>query len=342
MYVVSVGTNPASPGVTLWLLPDQVAFARRLLTLAGCHAVRVGCPLKGQSVASAMDAEPFDDLRAELAAPQAPITLLLTAQGFAEGDAAPDDLRALGATSPGVRTRVVSLEPVPSGIDALLQSARFLSPDQVPQMLALPRRCPSLLAGQDWIESLGGVKAASLRCWARPGEGTLAALLTRAFDLLMSTMGEPESIDASFIQPGTVRGLHAAPGETLAGLEGAAAGIARFADGRCASFFAHDRAAATGFEATLVGPGGQLALDPSSCTWRGRADPGQQWGTPDEGSATERQIAQELIAAVQGDGSTLPPISIEQLLVMGQTSLLSTRTGVPESPETIRKMSRAT
>lgn len=324
--------------ITLWLMPEQVQFANRILQRAGARCVRAGCPRKGQSVGSELGAATFDDLRAELAAPVTGLFVLLTNEGFSEGDSASEDLRALGLATTAQRPRILTLEPVPTSAGAL-RTAGVVPAEAMPQMMGLPRHGPALMAGTEWIESLAGVRAASIHCSAKPGEGSLAALLMRAFDLLILCMGEPESVDAAFIHPHAFRSLHAAPGDTLSGLTGTASMIARFADGRCASLFAQDDAVETELRGTMIGAKGQLTVDATACIWHGGEGGVQNAGEADEGAGIEVQMASEMAAILRGDPRAFAAAPLETMLLIAQAALLSARTGQPESPATIRMMS---
>ncbi|MDI1289336.1 MAG: hypothetical protein PSX37_05200, partial [bacterium] len=143
-------TEPGPTDVTLWLLPEQVEFARRILDRAGARCVRAGCPRKGQSVSGVLGAASFDDLRAELASPMSSLFILLASDGF-DGGSAAEDLRNLGISTAGQRTRILTLDPIPTSAAELIRSSKGVPAEAMPQLLGLPRRSPALIAGNEWL-----------------------------------------------------------------------------------------------------------------------------------------------------------------------------------------------
>jgi len=344
MLAVTTADVEPSPPVTLWLLSDQVPFAQRLLIQAGTRCTRAGCPVKGQNVAASFGADPFDDLRAELASPTTGVFILLTTVGFGEGDTAIEDLhRIAAAASGGHRVRVLTLDPIPERASDLARVSGSMPSEAFPRLLGLPSNSLELRSGTEWLESLEGVRAASLWCAAAGVENTLAGVMARLFDLLILTMGEPESIDAAFVLPRTGRALHAAPGESLHSLSGCMALVARFGDGRAASLFGAEGWPKSGFSAKLVGSNGQMTLEDGVCTWFGGKGDTQRWGEPKHAGASEigwsleRQIAAEIAEALS-ESSAVRPAPLETILLMAQAALLSARTGQPEALDTIRIM----
>ncbi len=336
---MTIQEGESLPTITLWLLPEMAAFAARLVATGRFRCTRAGCPLKGQNVAVGLGAEPFDDLRAELAAPVNSTIVLLSPDGFGTGTTAMEDLQRVAAAAVGPpRVRVLTVEPIPARTIDLAGVSGTVPAAALPRVLGLPRNSAGLRAGTEWLESLEGIRAASMWCAAAEGEGTLSGVLARLADLLIFTMGEPESIDAAFVQPRAGRALHAAPGDSLSGLSGCVSILARFADGRVASLFGADHWPVSGVSANLAGAAGQITLTDGECSWHGRDGAVQRAGrTAAEPFA--RSLAAEIGAAIAADDVSTPPPPLESILLIGQAALLSARTGQPESLETIRMMS---
>jgi hypothetical protein len=292
-------------------------------------------------LASALGAEPADDLRAALASFDAAVALILDPGPFAEA-AAEEDLAAIaGARARGVR--VCTLEPMPGS--AIELPAWISGSARVCEALSLgppAALLPGFAAAGEVRAAFGPVRTMAVECAGTPPQGTLGAQLVRALTLVLSWMGEPELIDASYIAPHATKGLHPLPGRTLRGLRGHATAHLRLPDGRAAVLTASDAAPAWHIAATLVGPGGRLAIDADGFSWTGPdgalVDEHRRAGAAGAASTFEAAaaawIASELASAAHAPTDPVP------VFAAAHAALLSARTGVPESPATIARVVR--
>ncbi|MBM4108667.1 MAG: hypothetical protein FJ255_07620 [Phycisphaerae bacterium] len=334
------------PTVAAWLRPEQCDLVEQAVRLAGLRLQGVGTPARGQApaLASRLDCAPLDDLRAALAEAKGGVFLLADPDEFG-GTASPDDARAiLAARERGVRT--LTIEPLPSNALLLNPGGWLDAPTQAPpaEFVPLPRALRALRQAVEPLQAFRPPSLLAVQSLSRPHEGSLAARLFAAMDLVRGVMGEPETIDAAYSSPPA--GPPSPPGESLRTLTGSMTANLRFAGGRSACVVAGDRAGRWNTTATLIAAAGRLAI----------YDDGLEWIGPDGGKLDQQRgaargrgkprsvdpavaaLADALDQAAAMGPALDPPFDMPAVFCMAQAAILSARTGQPESPATIRHM----
>ncbi len=330
----------------VWLRPDQTRLISDVALLAGLTITQAGTSEKGQSQAIADDlkTEACQDIRAAIA--QADAELILLADQY-DLWSEPADI----ATLPHAHAKgltIATLEPIPANaLDLFSNGWLRISAGKPPvdaiNFIPRDRLSKVITPIFEMLESFKTIRSLSIELLGAPHQGSLAARLLNAMDLIYSIMGEPEHIDAACVSPITARGLHALPGQSLRDLHGDLTINARFSDGRAATCHLSDMAGAFSRRLTLLGDAGRLTLSDQDLLW---IDPSgktieHQSHTPGSHTITDRAvhaIAQALSQVVSPSTSPASPLNHEALYSMCQAALLSTRTGQCESPDTIRRM----
>lgn len=336
--------SPAEPRRTVvWCRPDQTSLVRRVRDLAGLNVIEAGSPepARAGQVAADLDAERTDDLRAAIASTDAELVLIADPGEFGSG-ASPEDLAALvGARSRHVT--IAALEPVPpTALD--MTGTGWTDPQtggraiDAIRLVNAPRRTPALRALADARESFGAVRSMSVEVLCPAAAGSLGAALIGAIDLVLWTLGDPESVDAAYVGPGVGSALHALPGQTLRDLHGDLSAMVRVPSGRAASVLASDRAGAWSCAVTLLGEAGVIRVSPAGFVWTGPDGETTDEHACDAPAGAAAMIADQLARLLDPDGPTDAPINLPGALAVAQAALLSARTGQGESPETIQRL----
>jgi predicted dehydrogenase len=335
-------------GVIAWLGVEQASLVGEVAALAGCRIIAAGSPDKGQAgaAAAALGVEPIDDLRETFAGAECALVLLASPGAFGTEPGGADDAAALlAARARGVK--IATLEPIPATALDLTAGGwttgrNGIKPIDAIRFVPMARLSPAFREADEVLESFGHVRMVSIEAWNAPTQGSLGATLFNAADLVMALLGEPETIDAAYVSPGQGRGLHMLPEPSLRDLHGEAAATLRFADGRSASLVVGDQGGRWNRTATLVGPSGRLRV----------FDDGFEWIDPDGKKVDEARVRRrgetashaaeaiaDGIARLLDPHTPAPgPADHTTILSIAQAALLSTRTGQPESPATIRHM----
>jgi hypothetical protein len=261
--------------------------------------------------------------------------------------------------------KIISLEPRPSSLQQLIamglrtgNSSRHADHlTHVPTQRLGPW-CEWLPASRgmrvvdemiELLEAFGQPRSAHIAVTGQPSQGSLGARLLDAVDLLLRFIGEPDWVHAVYcgagMKPGA--GAHRLASQTLADLEGEISITCRFGDGRIASIFASDQAPTFRVECELFSGEGTLELRDFELAWR-RLD----------GKSAEMPVAPGTQASWQRSRHPFVDLAAEQIgrhldtslmtaaainwpaaLATAQAALLSSRTGEPESPATLMKMS---
>lgn len=345
-------TPPHSAAV--WLEPHQLEFARAALPAAEITATFAGSPAKGQSaaVAAALGAQPFDDLRAFLSTTDCPLVWLASAHGLGTTPDQADARAVAAAAARGVR--IACSEPIPHSV-LNLGPGGWASSDQAPagieaaqslRYVGIPSTSRAWLDSQEVRAAFGSPRLVHIEAWCGPGDGSLAARLLGAMDLVLRVLGEPESINASFVGAGAGGAVLTTPPDTLSDLHGDLSAIMRTSDGRAAVIAASNGAGRWSSVITLISSEGRLRLYDDGFEWVGpegvRRDE-QRFSHRARGATDLAQTGARLTAdglqRLLSDSSPDPgPIPLAPVLVLCQTSLLSARTRNPESPESVRRM----
>lgn len=336
--------------VAVWLSPEQIPLIERIAAEAGLAVVAAGSPVRGQSaaVATSLGASAIDDLRTMLVGADAALILIASAGTFGSGSRR-DDVDAIAAAD-GRGVQVATLEPVPpTALD--LASAGWNHPGPGGPAVEMLRFCPRIRLSTTFreatevLESFGHFRLLSLEAWCRPSEISLGAQLYSAMDLVLSLMGEPETVDATYVSPTQGTGVHMLAGESLSELHGALSANLRFADGRAASLVVSDQGGRWNRCATALGPSGRLRIFDDGFEWlspegakvdQSRSASGVRGGPPADHAVAA--IADSLSRLLDPGFPDPGPTDHAAVLGIAQAALLSARTGQSESPATIRRM----
>ncbi len=337
--------------VAAWLGPEQVSLLRHAARVAELKVVAAGSPARGQTggVAEELRAQPVGDLRAMLTSTEAKLILIAAPEQFGAGPDPADAAAIRAAHARGAKIAV--LEPVPAAALDLV-SGGWTESGPGPRAVDVIRFCPlARLSGAfrgaaDVLGSFGHIRTVHVESWSTPAEGSLGARLYGALELVLSLLGEPESIDAAYVEPNHGRALHALPGETLRGLHGDITANLRFSDGRAAGIAVSNQAGRWNRTTTLLGSGGRLRVYDDGFEWVAsdgkKADemrqPGRKRGGDPEIPHSAAALAESLGRLLDPGSPDPGPADHATLLAMGQAALLSARTGQAESPATIKHM----
>ncbi len=332
-----------------WLEPGQIQFVREVASAAKLDLLAAGSPVKAQTglVATELACPPLHDLRSALTEGAADLVLIAAAGDFGRKQGTNDSRALLAARSRGMK--VASLEPIPSS--ALVHASASWHAEEpggvaaeVTRFVPLQRQLRAFREAQDSLAQFGKPRVLAVESLSSTDEGSLAARLLSAIDLIHALMGEPETVDAAYASPLSAQGVHGLPGEALEDLRGDMTVNMRFAAGRSASFIASDQAGRWRQSATLLGEGGCLHIYDEGFEWVGRSGekldeaklrrPPKTAPQPPGVAALADAISRLLDPNQQDPG----PCDLSAVLPIAQTALLSARTGQSESPAAIRRM----
>jgi len=330
-----------SPTAIIWCEQAHARFVRDVCDALGARVVAAGTP-HGAAEHFA-EAEKIDDIRHALLSRDADLALIATARA-ADGEAAADlldDPAYLRDARKRIRTIVttcpsptsVRLAPSPGESDRM--PVRF-----VPRFNMLD----SFSNARDALETFESVRSLSFSSRCAAAHGRLGARLLDAMLTVHTVLGIPESIDATVITPQQTAGIHRATPEALAELSGDLTANLRFSSPRAASITLSDRGGRWFRGASLVGELGCVRIDddsfehidPEGIVVDGSRDEGQS--SPSDGPAV-RVISRQIAQAMDPRVPPPPQQDLRVVLSMCQAAILSARTGEPESPGTIMRLS---
>lgn len=330
----------------VWLRPDQVSLAHDVARASELQIEAVGSPTRGASTALAqqLKSEPMDDLRSVLAETKATLVLLLDPGDFGMENEPADDRAISAARSRGVR--IASLEPIPAGALALqpnpLESEEHSGAPDAIRMLGMLRHSKRYRDASDVIEQFGHVRTLSLEFYNSPELGSLGAQLVSALDTALVHLGIPETIDASFVSPSQGQSVYSVPGESLRGFSGDLTAVLRFPDARAATIIASDHAGRWNRVLTLLGPAGRLRIYDDGFEFLGpsgeKLDEARNRRTAKSPPHWVEILSDGIDRLLDPHIPSPAPMDLLGVLSTAQAALLSTRTGQPESPDTIRRM----
>jgi len=345
--MVAMAKATASIPAIVWCETAQVALVQRVAELAGLFFAGAGSPARGQSgaVAGELNCRAMDDLRHVLAtAPGEGVKLLwiMSPGGFGTDSSEADAAAVQSASAAGLT--IAASEPVPAS--ALELAAGGWAPETGParpcdalQFVPRMRNAKALREAGEVFASLGPIRLATVEHWGTPESGSAGAALFSTLELLHALMGEPETIDAAYVGPTHIQGLHALPGETLRDLHGDIAANLRFSDGRAASVTLSSHAGRWDRRAVFVGGSSRLVFARDGFELIGadgaKLDEMKAPKTPPDAAAA---VAEALLRMVDPANPNAAPIDVPAALSIAQAALLSARTGQPESPATVRRM----
>lgn len=340
-----------TPGIGVWLRPEQAPLVRAACAAAGVIIRAAGSSQRGRAAELAQDlgAAPVDDLRTLVAESRCDLLLICDASDL-DPDSGPADARRFRAARER-GARVASLEPIPDGPMALGpggwlegQSAGL----ELVRLAPLPRLSRAVREAAEAIDSLKPPTALAIEAYSTPEEGSLAARLAGAMDLALALLGEPESIDAVRTPPAGAPPPPPSVEPSLAGLSGTMTAHLRFAGGRSGTIVASDQAGRWNTTVTLLGQAGRLRIYDDGFEWIGprgeKLDElrtrtrGRAASLPGAPSALAVQALADAIRQLQAPDAGVTPEHWSAVLCMSQAALLSARTGQSETPATIRRM----
>lgn len=347
MVAVSTSRKEArKKTAAVWLRPDQLSLAHDVSQEADLELLAVGSPVRGESstLAKHLGSEPCDDLRSLLAETKASLVLLLDPGDFGTENEPADERVLSVAAARGVR--IASLEPIPASA-LLLPSGSSEQDDQLglPQhvrLLGMLRHSKRYRDAVEVIEQFGHTRTLSIELYNSPQQGSLGAQLVSALDAIMAHLGTPETVDASFVSPAHGQSVYSVPGESLRGFSGDLTAVLRFPDGRSATIVASDHAGRWNRVLTLLGPAGRLRIYDDGFEFVGptgeKVDEARHRRTVKSPPHCIEVLSDGIDRLLDPHIPAPPPVDLLGLLATAQAALLSTRTGQPENPETIRRM----
>lgn len=332
----------------MWADEARADCINAIAAAAALTVVGAGCSTKGRasSVAATLDCPPVDDLRAALTDAECDAVLIASAENFGNAAHQSDAAAVLHAHTRGVR--VITLDPLPASALELAgpwttPGAGGVTPLAGLSFVPLARAAQPFREAIEILEMFGEPRTVLVEACCRPEEGSLGARLFGAIEVLLSLIGEPESVDAAFAPPD--RGaLIPQLGETLRNAHGDITANFRFADGRAAAVLATDRSGRWSRNITMLGPEGRLRIFDDGFEWVNpagdRVDASRQvkrrGQTPQ--SRAVQTIAEAITRILDPAVPTDIPLDHAGVLAVCQAILLSTRTGSAESISTIRRM----
>ena len=317
-----------------WLRADQVDLVGGIAQQVGLEIVAAGGP-DGSNIASALDAQPIDDLRSMLASTAAGIVLIADTQGLMAGEDVSGLSAVVEAAERGVQ--ILTFEPIPAAALQLSSPAWRNTHDAVRERISfvpLARRSSAFAGAGEILEQFGVIEAIGIRALCNPVLGSLGARLFGACETLLTLLGTPETIDAAHVSD-------APTPDTLSGLTGHMTANVRFAGGRCASLFVSDSSSGWSRSITLIGPGGLIDANDHRIRWTrpdGTVVDETQMSDSHDYETIETTLIADSIVASLTPAFRQAPIDMNATLAMAQAAVLSSRTGHPESPGTILDM----
>lgn len=336
------------PRTIVWTDEQRAACMKAVASAAGLVVVGAGCGVKGRSsaVAGVFDCPVVDDLRRALTDGECDAVLIASAGDFGAA-ASPSDAQAvLHAHQRGVR--VLTLEPLPASALELAGPWTTPGPGGVRPLdglafVPLVRAARPYREAAEVLEMFGQPRTLLIEACCRAEEGSLGARLFGAIEVLLTLLGEPDSVDAAYAPP--QRGpLIPQLGETLRETHGDITANFRFADGRAAAVLVSNRSGRWSRNITMLGGEGRLRIFDDGFEWVNEAgepvdasrEVKRRGETPTSRSV---QIIADAVSRVLDPAVPAEsPLDEAGILAVCQATLLSTRTGSAESPSTIRRM----
>jgi len=325
-------TQGSAQTTACWLRQDQTDLIGSIADGAGLNIIEAGS-LDGPKAAEALSAKPINDLRTMLATSDAEIILLADATGISSDNTQAELSAVLEAAVRG--TQILTFEPYPATpLQLDLPIWRELSDTarQRIHFIPLAKSSSAFFGAQELLEQFGPVEAIAIRSLDDRTAGSRGARLFGSCEMLISMFGVPRTIDAVHV------GITP---ESLRGLTGHLSANARFSDGRAASIFVSDSAAAWSRSITLIGHAGRIEADDHSLRWFKPNHPDQcedQQTNPCHDSDPAATVIADAIRAVLNPSIRIAPIDMATTLAVAQAAVLSARTDQPESPTTILDM----
>ena len=314
----------------IWAGGSAASRLAAIVRDAGATLVAAGGP-NPEAVRESLnndDVRVFDDLRATVMAEKPSVVLIAAFPDSETGSLDGRTLAELRASGTAVLTTVSPATGlIQAGESGLFKETGGTSPAAGIRLVPRVRRQPSFRAAEDAFSDFGQANLITIESFAPPGVGGAAAAMLGALDTVQTLVGQPELVDAAA----------ARPTKRLSELEGSAAALLRFADGRCGQLLISDRAP-WGWRITLSGASGRFTVRPSGFDWvdaEGKKQDSTRTDGPNAGF--EGVVAEAVRGAIDGSHAGEPATDWVGLLSTAEAVLLSSRTGEPESPQTIAR-----
>ncbi|MFI4860188.1 MAG: hypothetical protein ACIAXF_05850 [Phycisphaerales bacterium JB063] len=329
---------PYAPEVTVWADDEHADEVARLLDLMGqsIHPIAVGGPRGGApgGLAKSLNVPGFDDLRQMLV--ERPGTFLLLA---VSQDESPADLAAALAGG----TTLLALEPTSTTLAGYAELDRPARNGEDPaimpgRLVLLPRftHSPGFIAAPDPYDILGDRRSLSITTLGGKDDGSLFMRLHDAWATALVFCDLPETIHASTAPPA---------GHTLEGPRNLAGRVSAHAQcpGGCAVLlFAANQSPAPQHTLTILGDTGQLTVTPTGyqLTRHDGTIEDEKKSTPVPSRID--QSAEQWRRLIDQRASTDEPGTRREQAALACTlaTLLSAKTGQPESPQRVMQMSK--
>lgn len=323
-----------APELTIWTDASHAALVARVLDLMGSKVRLIGVGGSRSSevaaLARSLDSSFEDDFRKLLVEHPAGYVLLTSMEGIGR-----DDIPA----AVGQGAIVLTLEPLFADFDSLQLPRGKAASDALAGGAGSAGRSvfvPSFRHSPGWmsadpLEALSPPRVISFASFGGPDEGSLFARLYDAWQVVLSLTQLPESIDASLISS-----LPAAP-ENLRAATGHLTAHARLPGGAAAILEVSDRTGRAARRLRIVGDQGRLRVSDFGYEFFDAAglllDERPPAAMAD--AFVELIVAQWLRWLDRPDAAASEPPgpSESHLLACCLATLLSARTGQPESPE---------
>lgn len=315
--------------VTIWCSGEHATTVQRIIDLMGSSITPIGLgsarPAEIGELSRQLDCPVEDDFRKLLIDRPAAFVLTTTIEGI--------DPSALEATN---GARLLSIEPIAASLDELPNNL-----DLNVTMLAEFMHCPGWHCAADPSEVIGTVQMINFTSLGPHSEASLFARLYDAWQVALRFGDMPESIDASLTGP------LSEPPETLRGLTGHMSIHARNSTGSTTTLQLSDRAGISDRYLQVIGDQAHLAignqhyiLAHSSGELIDRSAPPEHHDT-----FVDLMVRQwrQLLDQSNGEatGRTIHDLEVDRrIITCCLASLLSSRTGEPESPQTLIEMNR--
>ncbi len=348
-----VMTDHRTADAVIWTDATCVSRVVHVLELMGMsiRPIGIGGPRLAQigRLTDRFDCRREDDLRKLLVECPAHFVLLGSMTGVG-----PEDV----STAMNQGSVVLTLEPVASEFSELIrtktrsgtgsvrskQTAPSVTikdaPPVSPQAVWMPRfdRSPGWTAATDPHQVLGTVQAITIGSFGQPDDCSLFARLYDAWYVVLSLGDVPEEIDASLTGP-----LSDIP-ENLRGITGHLTAHARLGNGCTAALTVSDRAGGLGRQLHSIGDQGHLRVsDTGYQLYNTKGQCIDQLAEPQDKPGFAELIAHhwsDLIRRPTAEAVPRRPTSATDTVIVAccQATLLSARTGHPESPRKLLQL----
>ncbi|MFG0258651.1 MAG: hypothetical protein ACF8GE_12185 [Phycisphaerales bacterium JB043] len=324
-------TQSASTRLCAWITPEQIPLLAELLDLGGYSLEAVGHDGRSgeaSQMGEALGVQSCTSPR-QLGEIASQSIVLLGVIPDMESEVLRDTL--------GGASHVITLEPCPDTIrsisgDALISSGR-------PWVFApLWRATEGMRTLHEAIEASTPPRVVSLSCVSPLGCASLGARLFDAMDAVLSLSGEPEWVDAMIHAP-RHGGFQLQAGNRLTTLFGEMTVHVRGIEGVSATVTLSDRGGRWTRSLLALGDAGIMRCEHDRFSWTHADGEAVEDDDADAGRSFARSVHETIQRELDIHSPTWRPVEHHRVLAMCEAALLSARTGQPESPATIMRMS---